>query len=75
MNRMAKTIELHFTNSFGKVTKLTVDHPKEPVDPVAVKQVMEQIITANVFGGPIGSLVSVKEARLVENNVTEYELV
>jgi Protein of unknown function (DUF2922) len=72
---MAKTIELHFTNSFGKVTKLTVEQPKEPIDPVVVKQVMEQIITAGVFGGPKGSLVSANEVRLVEHNVTEYELV
>ena len=72
---MAKTIELHFTNSMGKVTKLTVEHPKEPVDLVAVKQVMEQIIAAGIFGGPIGSLVSAKEARLVEHAVTDYELV
>ena len=48
---MAKTIELHFTNSLGKVTKLTVDNPKEPVDPIATKAAMEQIIAAGVFGG------------------------
>jgi Protein of unknown function (DUF2922) len=75
MKTMAKTIELHFSNSFGKVTKLTVDSPKEPVNPIAVKQVMESIIAAGIFGGSGGSLVGIKEARLVENNVTEYELV
>lgn len=71
---MAKTIELHFMNSLGKVTKLTVDSPKEPVDQLAVTQVMNDIITANIFGGSKGSLVSIKEARLVEHNVTEFEL-
>lgn len=72
---MAKTIELHFNNSAGKVTKLTVENPIEPIDTVAVKQVMDQIIAANVFGGSNGSLISVKGARLVEHNVSEYELV
>jgi hypothetical protein len=75
MKIMAKTIELHFSNSLGKATKLTVDAPQEPINPTAVKQVMENIIAAGVFGGSAGSLVSTKEARLVENHVTEYELV
>ena len=72
---MAKTIELHFTNSFGKITKLSVDNPIEPIDPVAVKLVMDQIVAANVFGGTNGDLVAAAEARLVEHNVTEYELI
>jgi hypothetical protein len=72
---MAKSIELHFNTSLGKVIKLSVDNPIEPVDPVKVKQVMDTIVASNVFGGNIGTLVSPKEARLVEHNVTQYELV
>lgn len=72
---MAKTIELHFTSSLGKISKLVVDNPKEPIDQAAVKLVMEQIIAANVFGGTGGEFVAVSEARLVEHNVTEYELI
>lgn len=72
---MAKTMELHFNNSAGKVTKLTVENPIEPINPAAVKSVMDQIIAANVFGGSNGGLVSIKTARLVEHNVAEYELV
>ncbi len=72
---MAKTIELLFTSTNGKNSKLTVDNPVEPIDPVAVKQVMEQIITVNVFSGTNGEFVAAAEARLVEHNVTEYELV
>jgi len=72
---MAKTLELHFINSVGKTAKLTVDYPKEPVDKVAVKQVMDLIIAANIFGGENQSFVSVKEARIVEHNVTDYEIV
>ena len=70
---MAKTIELLFTNTNGKISKLTVDNPVEPIDPIAVKQVMEQIITANVFTGTNGEFAAAAEARLVEHNVTEFE--
>ena len=72
---MAKTIELHFINSEGKVGKLSVDNPKEPIDPVATKLVMDTIIAANIFAGSNLTFVSAKEARLVEHNVTGYELV
>ena len=75
MNIMAKTIELHFINSEGKVGKLSVDNPKEPVDPVATKLVMDTIIAANIFAGSNMTFVSAKEVRLVEHNVTGYELV
>lgn len=75
MNSMAKTIELHFMNSEGKVGKLSVDNPKEPIDPVATKQVMDTIIAANIFAGSNLNFVSAKEVRLVEHNVTGYELV
>ncbi|KAA9011784.1 DUF2922 domain-containing protein [Niallia endozanthoxylica] len=72
---MAKTLELHFTNGLGKTSKLTIDNPKEPVNKTAVKQVMDLVIAADIFGGENQSLVSVKEARLVEHNVTDYEIV
>ena len=75
MNIMAKTIELHFINSEGKVGKLSVDNPKEPIDPVATKLVMDTIIAANIFAGSNMTFVSAKEVRLVEHNVTGYELV
>ena len=74
MISMAKTIELHFLNSEGKVGKLSVDNPKEPIDPVATKLVMDTIIAANIFGSNM-NFVSAKEVRLVEHNVTGYELV
>ena len=70
---MAKTIELHFMNSEGKVRSLSVDNPKEPIDPAATELVMGTIIAANIFAG--ANFVSAKEVRLVEHNVTGYELV
>ena len=75
MKIMTKTIELHFINSEGKVGKLSVDNPKEPIDPAATKLVMDTIIAANIFAGSNLTFVSAKEARLVEHNVTGYELV
>jgi hypothetical protein len=72
---MAKTLELQFVTDLGKNTKLTVDNPKEPIDPAAVKLAMAQIIASNAFLTKNGALVAVGSARVVERNVTEYELV
>ncbi|UII57677.1 DUF2922 domain-containing protein [Cytobacillus spongiae] len=71
---MAKSLELQFVTSNGKTSNLTFDNPIEPINPSAVKQAMDQIIAANVFEGHNGTLVSAKGARVIERNVTEYEL-
>ena len=72
---MAKTLEMTFLSELGKPTKLSVDNPIEPIDPAAVKAAMEQIIAANAFDGNGGDLITVDSVRLVERNVTDYELI
>jgi hypothetical protein len=72
---MAKTLELQFTTDLGRVARLTVDNPNEPVDPAAVKLAMESIVASNAFFSSYGDLVGVSGARVVERNVTEYEIV
>lgn len=72
--RMAKTLELIFKNEMGKQAKISVIEPKEPVDQDAVKAAMENLIAKDVFGSSGGSLVSIEGARIVERNVTDYEL-
>ncbi|PLR94112.1 DUF2922 domain-containing protein [Bacillus sp. T33-2] len=71
---MAKTLELQFVTDQGKNARLTVDNPKEPVDQAAVKLAMQAIIASNAFSTSSGSLAAVSGARVVERNVTEYEL-
>ncbi|WP_256815499.1 DUF2922 domain-containing protein [Cytobacillus sp. Bac17] len=72
---MAKTLEMTFLSELGKPTKLSVDNPIEPIDPAAVKAAMEQIIAANAFDGNGGDLITDDSVRLVERNVTDYELI
>jgi hypothetical protein len=71
---MAKTLELVFTTDLGKPARLTIEQPKEPIDPVAIKAAMEQIIASNAFYTINGNLASVDVARVIERNVTEHEL-
>ncbi len=71
---MAKTLELQFVTDNGKVARLTLDNPKEPIDQVAVKQSMDQIIAAGVFFTANGNLVSSQGARVIERNITDYTI-
>lgn len=71
-----RVLELNFENEDGKVVKQTIDYPIEPVDPVTVSAVMDEIIAANVFATPKGGkYVSKKSARVVERIVETIELV
>ncbi|MDN3019552.1 DUF2922 domain-containing protein [Neobacillus drentensis] len=72
---MAKTLELQFGTEFGKTARLSIDNPKEPVDEAVVKLSMAQIIASGVFASASGKLVEAKGARVVDRNVTEYELI
>lgn len=72
---MAKSLELSFLTATGKLSKLSVDNPKEPINPVAIKQAMEQIISANIIQTMNGDLVAAEGVRVIERNVTDYELV
>jgi arginine/lysine/ornithine decarboxylase len=72
---MAKTLELQFATEMGGTARISIDNPKEPIDTVAVKDSMNQIIAAGVFFSPTGILVTVKGVRVVERNVTDYEIV
>lgn len=71
---MAKTLELTFETSNGKSSKISLESPIEPVNSEQVLTVMQSIIAANALTSTNGELVAVKGIRLVERNVTDYEL-
>lgn len=71
---MAKTLELQFGTEFGKTARISVENPKEPVDEDVVKLSMAQIIAADVFTTAGGKLVASKGARVINRDVTDYEL-
>jgi hypothetical protein len=72
---MAKTLELEFVTEFGKSARLLVENPKEPIDGSVVKAAMEEMIASGVFTSTNGNFASVKGARVIDRNITEYEIV
>jgi Protein of unknown function (DUF2922) len=71
---MEKTLELQFLNREGKIVRLLIENPIEPINAAAVSTVMDAIITANVFVSNGGDLVDKKGARLLASEVTELAL-
>ncbi|QOR68159.1 DUF2922 domain-containing protein [Cytobacillus suaedae] len=71
---MAKVLEMHFTNLEGKVAKVSIENPIEPIDPIALSAAMDTIITNDVFTSSGGGFVAKHGARVIERNVTDVVL-
>ncbi len=71
---MTQILELQFETAAGKTTTVAIDAPKPNVTATEILQVMQTIITENVFEGQAGALVAMKGARIIDRQVTEFEL-
>ncbi|MCP3026305.1 DUF2922 domain-containing protein [Halobacillus sp. A5] len=69
-----KKLELKFLNEEERVVTFSIDHPIEPVNEEDINAAMDAMIEENCFFSSGGDLVSKKEARIVERNVTSIEL-
>lgn len=72
---MAVTLEMKFNTENGKTLTLSVSEPKDNLSAEEVSQAMQTIIDQNVFHNEGYGLVSINQARIVERNVSELELV
>jgi hypothetical protein len=71
---VAKVLELQFETETGKTATIAIDAPKPNVTPAEIQQVMQTIITNSVFGGQAGAFVGMKGARIIDRQVSEFEL-
>ncbi|MCG1022661.1 DUF2922 domain-containing protein [Sutcliffiella horikoshii] len=69
------TLELLFLNEEGSAVKILVDDPKIDLTAEEIELAMDAIIGANVFTSKGGNFVEKNGARIIERNVTEFEIV
>ncbi|WP_101843713.1 DUF2922 domain-containing protein [Halobacillus sp. Marseille-P3879] len=69
-----KKLELKFLNEEEKIVTVSIDDPVEPVNEADVNAAMDAIIEENCFFSSGGDLITKKEARIVERNVTSIQL-
>ncbi|CAG9621202.1 DUF2922 domain-containing protein [Sutcliffiella rhizosphaerae] len=68
------TLELTFINEDGEKARITVDFPRADLTVEEIEQAMDSIVAADVFTSKGGSFVSKDGARIIERNVTDFEL-
>lgn len=72
---METNLELVFLATDGKTVRITVNDPKDDLNEEIIRNVMIQILTANVFETSSGaSLASIKEARKISKNTEVFSL-
>lgn len=72
---MTKVLELKFQTANGKTMNLPIQNPKENLTPAEIVNAMQTIINQNVFHYKGFELVGIDQARIVERNITEIQLV
>lgn len=65
---------LSFKNAGGSITKITLKNIKEDVTEEEVQNLMEKIVTANIFVSKGGDLVSKVKDEIVEKTTESFEM-
>lgn len=66
---------LSFKNAGGSITKITLKNIKEDVTEEEVQNLMEKIVTANIFVvSKGGDLVSKVKGEIVEKTIESFEM-
>lgn len=71
---MQKQLELEFADVLDKSFKIKLDDPKDGLEGVEVKAVMDDIIAKKVFTNRGQELVEVRGARTITTSVEELNL-
>src|SRR5699024_12760785 len=66
---------MSFLTSSGKKVSLFVTDPRDDIKESEIKAVMDLIIEKNIFAPNGGDIVSAKEAKIVQTETTEFDLV
>ena len=66
---------MSFLTSSGKKVSLFVTDPRDNVTETEIKAVMDLIIEKNIFDPSGEDIVSAKEAKIVQTETTEFDLV
>lgn len=70
-----KKLLMSFKTTSGKKVSLSVDEPKADLTEEEIETAMSMIVSKNVFKPGGENLVSLVEAKIVETETTNYDLV
>ena len=64
-----------FMTKFGRKVSLFVTAPREDITEAEIKAVMDLIVEKNIFAPSGEDIISAKEAKIVQTETTEFDLV
>ncbi|NLY78402.1 MAG: DUF2922 domain-containing protein [Lysinibacillus sp.] len=62
---------MKFDTANGKVFTISLNNPKDNLTPLEVSNAMQTIIEQDVFHNEGAALESIKQARIIDKNITE----
>lgn len=71
---MAEVLELQFESTDGKSFTISVDSPKPDLTVGQVYTAMQTIVQQDIFHKDGFNVTSIKGARIVERNVSDFEI-
>lgn len=75
MNGIEVKLLMTFMTQFGRKVSLFVTDPREDLTEAEIKAVMDLIVEKNIFAPNGEDIVSAKEAKIVQTETTEFDLV
>ena len=62
---MAKKLVMSFLTAQGATSSMTIDAAKDELTGAEVREVMESVITKNIFNTSKGDLAEIKKAKII----------
>ena len=75
MNGIEVKLLMTFMTEFGRKVSLFVTDPREDITEAEIKAVMDLIIEKNIFAPSGEDIVTAKDAKVVQTETTEFDLV
>lgn len=72
---VTKKLLMSFMTTSGKRVSISVDDPREDLTEEEIETAMSMIVSKNIFKPSGENLVSLVEAKVIDTNTTEYDLV
>ncbi|SEF39373.1 Protein of unknown function [Caloramator fervidus] len=69
-----KTLQMVFQNSEGKNVSINIPYVKDGITAEDIKNVMNLIISKNIFDSQGGDLVRIMGASVISRDVTDYDV-
>ena len=75
MNGVEVKLLMTFMTEYGRKVSLFITDPREDITETEIKEVMDLIIEKNIFAPSGEDIVSAKDAKIVQTEVTDFDLV